>query len=174
MIDSRSWVLHGQTIHFINSMFISETHIDQAVEKLAQLNRTTEEQVAQWQQEQPMLLAYLTSEPFDLLIETEREYFFYLATVLYLSAVEQTGLKSPIDEDAIGAKEEVNWGLIQLSNAKDFRQRMDAFFEDYFQEDLLAFVEDALIDDEDSNLTEEGRELMAVGLKTLIDCLTDE
>ena len=48
---------------------------------------------------------------------------------------------------------------------------MDVFFENYQQEDLLAFVEDSLIDDEDEIVTKVGREPMFVALKSIIDCL---
>ena len=56
--------------------------------------------------------------------------------------------------------------------AKRFRDRMDIFFENYSQEDLLAFVEDNLVEDEDSLVTKEGREPMFVALKSVIDILT--
>ena len=41
------------------------------------------------------------------------------------------------------------------------------------QEDLLAFVEDNLVEDEDSVVTKEGREPMFVALKSVIDVLTN-
>ena len=49
---------------------------------------------------------------------------------------------------------------------------MDVFFEDYAQEDMLAFVEDNLVEDEDSTITKEGREPIFVALKSVIDVLT--
>jgi len=48
---------------------------------------------------------------------------------------------------------------------------LDIFFKDYPQEDLLAFAEDALTEDDDSPVTAEGREPMMVFLKTAIDVM---
>lgn len=50
----------------------------------------------------------------------------------------------------------------------------DFFFEGYFQEDLLVFVEDVLIQDEEDVLVLvfwEGQEVFFVSLKIIIDCL---
>ncbi|MFK8104727.1 MAG: hypothetical protein AB8G15_19570, partial [Saprospiraceae bacterium] len=72
-------------------------------------------------------------------------------------------------------KEEDNWEKLENVPAGSFRDRLDVFFKDYPQEDLLAFAEDALVEEEedsDINLTKEGKELMFVALKTIIDCLT--
>ena len=57
--------------------------------------------------------------------------------------------------------------------AKKFRERLDVFFQDYFQEDLLAFVEDSLSEEEEEMVTKIGREPMFVALKTIIDCWCD-
>ena len=66
------------------------------------------------------------------------------------------GFKEEIEEI-----EEQNWTLLNETKAKGFREKLDAFFEDYPQEDLLAFVEDALVEDEDDFLTKEGKELIS-------------
>jgi hypothetical protein len=59
--------------------------------------------------------------------------------------------------------------MLEPVKSKPFQHKADVFFKDYPQEDLLAFVEDALADDEDSEVTKEGREPMFVALKTIID-----
>jgi len=56
---------------------------------------------------------------------------------------------------------------------------LDAFFEGYAQEDLLAYVEDSLLLSEEQGknelgVTPEGRPLLFISLKTLIDVLTEE
>jgi len=50
---------------------------------------------------------------------------------------------------------------------------MDIFFKNYFQEDLLAFVEDSLIEEEEGLVTKVGREPMFVALKSIIDVWCD-
>jgi hypothetical protein len=75
-----------------------------------------------------------------------------------------------IDSDELSVAEEKNWELLESITAKRFRDRLDVFFKDNKQTDLLAFVEDMLLDEEDELLTKEGREPMFVILKSIIDC----
>jgi hypothetical protein len=73
--------------------------------------------------------------------------------------------------------EEGNWTQLNDAVGKNFRQKLDGFFEDYPQEDLLAFVEDSLViskegeESDDFEISKEGREPIFVALKTIIDCL---
>ena len=55
--------------------------------------------------------------------------------------------------------------------SRKFNEKIDPFFKDYPQEDLLAFVEDSLVQDEDSEITNEGRDYIFIALKTIIDSL---
>ena len=88
--------------------------------------------------------------------------------------VEQAlGKIPPLSNKALENAEEQNWERLDGVTAKRFRDRMDIFFENYSQEDLLAFVEDNLVEDEDSVVTKEGREPMFVALKSVIDVLTN-
>jgi len=60
---------------------------------------------------------------------------------------------------------------MEANVGKKFRERLDEFFEETKQEDLLAFIEDALLDDEESPVSKEGREPMFVTLKAVIDTI---
>ena len=59
---------------------------------------------------------------------------------------------------------------------KTLKEIADFFFQDYPQEDLLAFVEDSLIDDEenDTPISNIGRNVIFVSMKSFIDCLHQE
>lgn len=155
-------------------MLVSEVTIDQAAQRLSEAQTPIEVQARAIQEEQPYLWAYLVSEQFTLLTAQEQDYFFYLALVLY-QAISQDVQPVLVEEETVGDCDEQNWALIQQSNSNDIRKRFDPLFENYQEEDLLAFVEDALMEDEEEELklTPEGQELIAVGLKTLIDCLTN-
>ncbi len=127
---------------------------------------------------QPALAAWLVSDTFDILTEAEREYLLYLALVIWKAATEVAGELPVADAARIGELEERNWAVLNETKAGSFRQRLDPFFENYPQEDLLAFVEDALAIDEESNedapeleVTREGREPLFIALKTMIDAL---
>jgi len=153
--------------------FINEDIIDQQAERISSDEAYRETIVEQLREEQPVILAYLFSENIDAFPNTEKEYLLFLWLVIY-SAVRQKIAGLPIvTEDAISELEEKNWEKLQEVKARKFRERLDVFFEDSPQEDLLAFVEDALLDDQDEVVSKESREPMFVVLKSLIDCLLE-
>jgi len=151
--------------------FIGEDIIDGVTEALSDNEKYYDETVAEMQGKQPILFSYLLSESFKLLTKEESDFLFYLAVVVWKSADEQVQELPILMSDNIEEIEEKNWAILNESKARQFRDKLDAFFEKYPQEDLLAFVEDALVDDEDSFVTKEGRELLFIGLKTTIDSL---
>ena len=155
-------------------MFISEDMIDAVVLKLETAD--FEQEVAIFGEKQPVLLGYVLSEDFELLTNEEREWLLYLVLVLY-QAIESGDKKiDPLSKNDLEAAEEANWSRLETVTAKHFRDRMTPFFEGYPQEDLLAFVEDSLTEDEEDTenfLTKEGREPMFVALKSVIDALTN-
>lgn len=156
---------------------VSSDTIDHIIDKLDELDEHQyEQQLRAFAEAQPMLIAWLKSETFDLLTEDERGYLEYLILIIW-SAIEQTnGQTDAVDEDDIGEAEEKNYEVLEESTAKRFRERLDPFFEAYPQEDLLAFAEEAVLEDEDdpeSLVTKEGREVLFVSLKTVIDVLTN-
>lgn len=151
--------------------FIGEKIIDGVTEALSDNKMDYDETVEEMQGKQPILFSYLLSESFKLLTKEESDYLFYLAVVVW-KAVDSQVAGLPLLESAIIEEiEEKNWTVFNESKARKFRDKLDAFFDKYPQEDLLAFVEDALVDDEDSFVTKEGRELLFIGLKTTIDAL---
>ena len=152
-------------------MFISETVIDAVVQSLETAD--FEAEVAVFAERQSVLMDYLMSEDFELLMQDERELMLYIMLVLWKSVEQATGKTcAPLSHKALENAEERNWERLDHVTAKRFRDRMDVFFQDYDQEDLLAFVEDNLVEDDDSTVTKEGREPMFVALKSVIDVLT--
>ncbi len=153
--------------------FISEKLIEQAAEEIASLGQNLQGLLSELDEDQPMILAYILSDNFKLLTDEEKQYLLYLTLVIW-KAIKQSGEKTTfVTEEEIGKHEEANWELIQASTAKRFRDKLDLFFEDYPQEDLLAFVEDALADEEsdDDIVTKIGREPIFIALKTIVDVL---
>jgi len=151
--------------------FITEEIIDRITETLNNEENSYDEAIGDMQAKQPILFSYLLSESFKLLIKEESEYLLYLALVIW-KAVDTKVTEMPLlDSAKIEEIEERNWTLFNETNARRFKEKLDAFFDKYPQEDLLAFVEDALVDDEDSFVTKEGKELLFIGLRTTIDAL---
>jgi len=156
--------------------FIAEQNILIALENLNDF-KYLEGVVEKLETEQPILLAYLFSENAKLLTQDEQEYLIYLLSVVWES-IRLSGEEVPsaTTEDQIGKLEEQNWEVFENAGKKGFREKLDPFFEGYTQEDLLAFVEDALTRDdttENDIITKTGREPMFIIMKTVIDVLCE-
>jgi len=154
--------------------FVSEQVIDSITEQLDGSPNIYEAAIEELREEQPAILAYLFNEELKVLTLKEKEYLLYLILVIWKSigvvAEESIGKVSP---DAFTQREEENWNIIDSQKKKHFRDKLDVFFEGYPQEDLLAFVEDALVEEEEDDMvTKEGREALFVILKTVLDCWT--
>ena len=150
-------------------MLVSETTIDAILGYLE--TRDFEAEMADFAEKQPALLAYVFSEDFELLTSEERDYMLYLMLVIYQSVEKEVEDMPLITAEMLEDAEERNWALLENVTSKRFRERLDVFFDSYEEEDLLAFVEDALTDDEDDTVTKEGREPMFIALKSVIDVL---
>ena len=149
--------------------FIKEEHIDQVLEDLGDDPNRQQEALESLRLAQPVVLAYLFTENFNAFLKQEKEYLLYLLLVIWESVKKSGATLSSINEDILSEAEEVNWDLLQQVESKRFRDRLDIFFKDTKQEDLLAFVEDSLLDEEDGFVSKEGREPMFVILKSIID-----
>ncbi len=161
----------------IDMKLVSEDIINDLVDALDNLtDEQYEAKMEAFSEAQPVIFAWLFSEQFDLLTEDEKGFMQYLALIIWC-AVDKVGGKSvqPVSEDQIGEAEERNYEVLEQSTEQRFRERLDVFFEDTPQEELLAFAEEAVLEDEDdpsSIVTKEGREPIFVALKTMIDVLT--
>lgn len=153
--------------------FVSEKIIDGIAEQFGDDEKVYENAVEDLQRRQPILLAYLFSENFEVFTQSEREFMIYLLLVIWRSMEEVHGPLGKVTEAQMEVAEENNWTLINEVRGGRFRDRLDVFFDQTPQEDLLAFVEDALVEDEDDLVTPEGREAMFVSLKSMIDCLEE-
>lgn len=155
--------------------FVSEQVIEEAMAAF-ELSEKTEKTVKKtFQENQQMLYTYLFSDSFSFLKDGEKEIFLYLALLIYKSFNTVNPDLEAIAEATIGQYEEQNWEKWNDAKGKTFTDKLDTFFLNYPQEDLLALVEDSLIDEEEEdnyfNFTKEGKEIMIIGLKTLIDAL---
>lgn len=154
---------------------VSENTLDQIVERFDDSEAAYEKAIEDFEKAQPILLSYLFSEEFEAFMPDEKEYMLMLSTIIYTAVKEENDDIPMVDEKVIADAEESNWAKLEDLSSKRFNERLDVFFQDYDQEDLLAFVEDALAEDEeDPIVTKEAREPMFVTLKTVIDCLTKE
>lgn len=156
--------------------FVSEKVIDGIIDQLDTLSDDQyEKKMDAFAQAQPMIVAYLFNEEnFHLLTEDEKGFLQYLCLIAWLSFEKVNGKTEPVSEEMLGNAEERNYEILEASTAKKFRDRLNPFFEGYPQEDLLAFIEEAVLEDEDdpeAMVTKEGREMIFIAGKTMIDAL---
>lgn len=155
--------------------FVSEKIIDAVIDELENLNDDQyEARMEAFASAQPVVFAWLFSEHFDLLSDDEKGYLQYLSLIAWSANVKVNGTGEAVSEEQIGQAEEHNYELLENTTAKKFRDRLNVFFENTPQEDLLAFAEDAVLEDEDDPealVTKEGRELIFVAVKTLVDVI---
>lgn len=156
--------------------FISEKTIDAVIERLDNMTDTNyESRMEAFAEAQPVVAAYIfDEESFHLLTEDEKGFMQYLVLIVWESILKSHGTVAAVSEDEIGEAEERNYEILEAQTAKKFRERLNAFFENYPQEDLLAFAEEAVLEDEDDPealVTKEGREPIFITVKTVIDVL---
>ncbi len=157
--------------------FVSEDIIDQVIDELEKFSEEQyESKMDAFSTAQPVVFSWLFGEQFELLTEDEQGYLQYLALIAWAANERVNGPIEAVSEEQIGDAEEKNYEILELSAAKSFRERLDAFFENTDQEDLLAFAEEAILEEEDNPdeqlVTAAGREPIFIALKTLTDVLT--
>ncbi len=113
---------------------------------------------------------YLMSEAFDVLSQVEQKSLVFVCDVIYNAHILSYHQEPHYDMDQMTLAEEKNW-QIRESN-KNWDTTKDLFFDNYKEEDLLAFVEDYLSDNEDAKLTEIGSEMIFITAKSYIDSIS--
>ena len=148
---------------------------------LAQLDdeASVETAMVAFARQQTPFLQYLRTDGFDLLTDDERDYLLYLALVVYRAfAAESPEAEPPVvSGEDLESLDERAWTWMEAGANQPLHKRLDAFFDNVDQEELLAFAEDSLIDpdrDDDSDTgaalftSAASRELGLVGLCVLI------
>lgn len=152
--------------------FINEDTINHVIDQLFEGEEKYERKVAEFSEEQPFILSFLLSNGFDVLEETEKSLLFYIAMVIYYSVKDEGEELDLVELEVIQRIDEENWTVVDQNKYRNLKEIADHFFVDYPQEDLLAFVEDALTEDEEYDISNIGRNVIFVSMKTLIDILT--
>jgi hypothetical protein len=149
---------------------VSEKYIDQVIQKLNSA-ALYEERLRTIIETRQALVSYIESEGFEILNNEERDLFWYLTVLVYDSILEAGETIPEIDVKAIEAAEEKNYTALESDHMK-FSDMADLLFKDYPEEDLLAFIEDTVIPDEEQFPSPIGRKVIFISMKTIIDVLT--
>ncbi len=161
---------------------IPQTAIEDALDALDD-EGAVEEAILEFAQVQTPYLQYLQTEGFELLSGDERDYLQYLALVIYAAVVDEEEHVRTLRGEQIETWDERCWEWMQEGSNRSMSQRFDTFFERIDEEELLAFVEDSLVDPEPDDVegadaplfdSAENRELGFVALATLVGGLHEQ
>ncbi len=151
---------------------IPEKVIEAAAESIGTQNEQGYDRlINDFKSKQPIVLAYLFSDNLKLLTDPERNLLLYIALVIRKSYLKVNDGQEPppITEDEISDAEEKNWMKLDENPKTPFRQKLDVYFKQTPQEELLAFVEDLLTDEEEDIVSKPAREYIFITAKTIID-----
>ena len=151
---------------------ISEKLIDKVVDRFAAKPDDLSNVYKELAAEQPAIISMLYSTDLKTLTEAETDLLFFIVAVLYESIKAQRGQLDGVEPEQLEVADDSNWAKMMSAGNGNFRERITPFFDDYLQEDLLAFAEDALLDDDDQVVSGIGREAIFVTAKTVIDVLS--
>ncbi len=138
---------------------ISESTIEQHIENI---NADVDSAIMYFVEKEKDFSSFLLGDDFHLLTEEEKHTLLFIHLVLHKSLEDN---ETPFDVERFQAKEENNWTLID-DKSKSWEEKVNQLFEGFAEEDLLAFTEDMLADDEISQLA---KELIFVTAKSYIE-----
>ena len=152
-------------------MKITEQDIDHLIEKMDTSSRGINQFWSGVEASFPGLAHFILNADKKILTESEYGQMVFAAMVI-VGAFMETDLAVNEEDlaEMIAQIEDQNWGVMDKQRG-DFSAKLNVFFDNYQEEDLLAFVEDMLVDDETTDITPVGREVIFIKLKTVIDFL---
>ena len=131
--------------------------------------------INKFSKEQPFILTYLIAVDGQQFNEDERELLLYLGVVIWMMMSRENNPLPKVTEKIIDDAEEKNIKMLEYLEGEtetDFYETTDTILQDYNQPEVLRYVVEALMedDDEDVDIQEENIGLMMIYLKTVIDC----
>jgi hypothetical protein len=152
--------------------FISENTVDTVVAQLEADPNLYELWMAKYSEDQEAIFVFYQAENFSLLTTDEYDLMIFMTLVILESCHVEATEVAEVSMNTLEEKEEANWAIFQESKSKTFRDKVTPFFDNTDQEDLLAFVEDSLVVEEDEEIiTTVGREVLFLTLCTVVQCL---
>jgi len=123
-------------------------------------DRFTEDQADYWQ--------YLNSEGFKGLSDAENQLSFFINSVIYHTVQNSGEEYEDFDIDFFQEIEETNWD--EREKHKTWAAAKDAFFDGFDEEDLLAFVED-MLEDEEAVISDLAKEIIFITAMSYVEFL---
>lgn len=116
----------------------------------------------------PGVVAFLSQDSVRLLTDDEYAMLWYIVTVILRSWQQVHGSLPDLTVESLGDQEEQLWTWYDQDAKLPFSQRLDRFFDATKEEDLLAFVEDMTVLDDDHIITEAGRPIIVVMASAIV------
>lgn len=116
----------------------------------------------------PGVVAFLSQDSVRLLTDDEYAMLWYIVTVILRSWQQVHGSLPDLTVESLGDQEEQLWTWYDQDAKLPFSQRLDRFFDATKEEDLLAFVEDMTVLDDDQIITEAGRPILVVMASAIV------
>lgn len=147
---------------------ITEEIIDQSIDRIQQMD--FDEAFGQFSKKHPLLVSYLAGEQFAVLEDTEYQILLFEAMIIAECFNDIDLGKDETTAELLEECESANWAAFDSEENGSFHDRLDIFFDHTDEEDLLAFIEDSLVDDEESEpIHPASREIIFITLKSIVD-----
>lgn len=150
---------------------IEESIIEHVSASLTVESVAVEQLVADTMEVAPGVVAFLSQDSVRLLTDDEYALLWYIVTVILRSWMEKHPSLPSMSAEALGDREEDLWTWYDQELKKPFSQRLDRIFDATEEEDLLAFVEDMTVPDDDEIITEAGRPILVIMAAAIVLCL---
>jgi len=129
-----------------------------------------------FQNDQPLLMSYLTAVDRDILNQEERELLFYLGAVSWKIMSSEPQHPPGSDEDRLLSIEAANQKMadsLRLSGAVKFADVVKQLLKDCRQPEVLRYIIAALMDEDNSenSVRDENLGIIILDLKTVIEYL---
>lgn len=157
---------------------ISSEIVEKTWRKMAQMAspREAQKMITIVGKKQPIILAYLMACGSDIFNQDERELLLYLGVVVWQIMSQGSTLLPKIKENTVDKVENSNMKMIEyLKDESDtgFIDTVEKIINNYSQPEVLKYVIEALMEETEEGclIRDENKGIMAIYLKTVIDCL---
>lgn len=132
--------------------------------------------IQQMEREQPVILVYLMAAGDDILNRDERELLLYLGVVVWQIMLQGDTLPPEVSEEDLAEVEKSNTKMLEYLGGEmedDFVKTTQKIMVNYGQPEVLKYIIEALMEDEEDLIRDENKGMLVIFLKTVIDCLNN-
>lgn len=144
---------------------VREEQIERVLQNIDEAEKGVNEILAKHQSAATNFFVHLSTEAY-ILSDEEKDYLSGMIAVI----LESSGFNSSkIQGNDWSEIEDQNWS--EFENFRSLKDYFDVVFKDYPEEDLLAYIEDSLAEEEEDFISNAGREYILIKTKTLVDII---